>query len=172
VNRRSVSPLSRNVLVLTLMVVVGALSACDGGNGSDASSSSSSSTTTKKTKTPEFSGENSAEFCTRYREFNTTYTAASLDPATVPVDQLAARWAASISALQGMESVASPEVKADVTKVRELVEAVQPALAAVGYDQAKLPAAEREQYQGAAANAATKSFSAYGTQVCEPESGK
>ncbi len=170
-NRRSVSPLSRNVLVVALMVVVGALSACDGGNGSDASSSSST-TTTKKTKTPEFSGENSAEFCTRYREFNTTYTAASLDPATVPVDQLAARWAASISALQGMESVASPEIQADVTKVRELVEAVQPALAAVGYDQAKLPAAEREQYQGAAANAATKRFSAYGAQVCEPESGK
>ena len=58
----------------------------------------------------------------------------------MPVDELAARWAASVAALQGMEAAASDEIQSDVATVATTVEDLQPALAAVGYDPTKVAA--------------------------------
>ncbi|MGZ8765210.1 MAG: hypothetical protein ACXW2C_05895 [Acidimicrobiia bacterium] len=147
--------------------MVSAVGVACGGDDGDSTTGSSSTTST----TVVFSGENSTEFCARYTEFTTTYTTTSLDPATVPVDELATKWAAVVVALGGMEAAASTEIRPDVKELRATVEELQPALAAVGYDPTKVPEAERERFQSPAAETAAARLSAYGAQVCDPESG-
>lgn len=166
--RRSVYPLSRRAsvgMLFVVMVTLGAVgTACSGDDGDSASKETTTTTVT-------FKGTNSAEFCAQYQQFIATNTTASLDPATVPVAELATRWAASVTALQGMEATASDEIRSDVATVAKAVEDLQPALAAVGYDPTKVPQAERERFQTAAANEASNRVTEYGTQICGAQNG-
>jgi hypothetical protein len=173
VSRRSVYPLSRRASVgvlLVAMVTLGAFgTACSGDDDKDAKDAKDAKETTTTTVT--FKGTDSAEFCAQYQQFITTNTSASLDPATVPPEELATRWAASVTALQGMEAAASDEIKADIGTVAKAIEDLQPALAAVGYDPTKVPAAERKRFQTEAANEASNRVTEYGTQVCGAQNG-
>ena len=165
--KKPVFPLSRSALVgalIALIVVSMVGAACSSSSKADTKTSSSSSTTSTTVK---FSGAGGTEFCTAYKAFASTYTSDSLNPATVPVDQLAAKWAAAIEALKGMEAVATPEIKGDVTLLRQRVEGLQPALAAAGYDPTKVPVADRKKLQDAAAAKASDRLSSYGAQVCK-----
>ena len=151
-------------LLIVAVLTFGAIAtACSG----DDDGTSKQTTTTTVT----FTGANSTDFCARYREFIATNTTATLDPATVPVAELATRWAASVTALEGMEAAASDEIRADVELVTKAIEDLQPALAAVGYDPTKVPEAERKRFQTEAANEASNRVTEYGTQVCGAQNG-
>ncbi len=166
-SRRSVYPKSRRASVRLLIVVVLTLTVIGTACSDDDKKDAKETTTTTVT----FKGTDSAEFCSQYQQFIATNTTATLDPATVPVDELATRWAASVTALQGMEAAASGEIRPDVEVVAKAIEDLQPALAAVGYDPTKVPEAERKRFQTEAANEASNRVTEYGTQVCGAQNG-
>jgi len=158
--------MSRNVLVCALLVVTVGIAGC--GSSGDKSAKKNGTTTT----TFKFSGDDSKEFCKRFETFATTYTSASLDPASVPVPELAQRWAAAIAGLKNMEVVASSEIKGDVALLRSRIEELQPALAAVGYNPVQLSAADQARLRDKKSAEASDRISAYGTQVCKDNGGK
>jgi hypothetical protein len=171
VSKSRIFPFSRRTFVPALLVVLVVSAGCGGDdaeNGKDAKADKEGSTSTTFT----FSGASSEAFCARYLEFINTYSTASLDPAAVPVEEVARRWAAAIAALEAMEADANAEIAPDVTLLRERIQALLPALAAVGYDPMKVPEADREQLQDEASQQASSRLTAYSTQVCEPRSGK
>jgi ABC-type glycerol-3-phosphate transport system substrate-binding protein len=164
--------MSRRASLIALIVAVFALGAIGTACSSDGSSDASKKTKESTTTTVTFTGADSKKFCAQYQEFVTVNNSATLDPATVPVAELATRWAASVAALKAMESSASDEIKADVKLVSKTVADLQPALIAAGYDPAKVPQEERDRFQAAKARAASNRLTEYGTQVCEPEASK
>lgn len=157
-------PFSRSALGCALLVVIVGIAGC---GSSDAKKSDKKNGTTTTTFT--FSGDGSKPFCAELQTFSTTY-ADVVTPGTPA--ELQTRWTALTAGVAHIEAVAPSEIKDSLTVLHARIEGLTPALAAAGWVLASVPQADRERFQDAAAQRATDKISAYGTQVCEPQSGK
>ncbi len=147
-------------MVALSLLVIGTACSSD----SDTSGSSTTSTTF------DFSGVGSKAFCAGLATFSSSY-ADVVAPTTTP-DQLRTRWAALTAGVVKLESEAPPEIRHSLTILRQRIEGITPAFDAAGYVLSAVPQSAREQFQDTAARNATDKISAYGSQVCAPESGK
>jgi hypothetical protein len=166
VHRRSVSPLSRSaharLLIAVALLLLVFVTACS----SDDSDKAGSSTST----TFDFSGSGSEAFCAELATFSSSYADVA-SPQTTP-DQLRTRWAALTAGVAKLESEAPSEIRSAITILRERIEGITPAFDAAGYVLSAVPQADRDRFQDTAAQDASDKITAYGAQICEPQSGK
>jgi hypothetical protein len=166
-----VSRLRSAALVLAVCTSA-VLAACS--DGSDEGSGASSTTavadpTSSTTEPPTFTGDAGSPFCTLLRDVDPT----SLldgdpgDPAAVE-----AGFRRLVDVLREVHALAPPEIEADAALVTGGIEALDEALAAVGYDFDALAASPASAEVTAAVNdpaftSAGNRLSAYRTQVCQ-----
>jgi hypothetical protein len=151
-----------------LLAAVGcALVACS--NGDDGTADTTTSTTTATTvEAPVFTGDPDSAFCSRLREIdpNTVLAGTPGDPAEVEV-----AFRELVRTLRDLGALAPTEVEADAALVVDGIEALDAALAAVGYDFDALATSSAAAEVTAAVNdpaftAAGDRLTAYRTQVC------
>jgi hypothetical protein len=121
------------------------------------------------TAPPTFTGDAGSPFCTLLRDIDPTslLSGDSGDPAAVE-----AGFRRLVVVLRDIHKVAPPEVEPDIALVAEGIEALDAALAAVGYDFDALAASGAAAEVTAAVNdpaftTAGSRLSAYRTQVCQ-----
>jgi len=160
---QAIFPSSRRALFGALLVGILLFGAACGSDDGGKAASSTSTTFT-------FSGADSAAFCGDLQSFGAKY-ADVVAPTTTP-DQLRTLWAELTAAIATLEGEAPPEIHEAVTILRARIEGVTPAFDAAGYVLANVPQADRDRFQDPAAQDASDKISAYGAQVCEPQTDK
>ena len=158
---------------LVLAVCAAALAACsddsDEGGGAPTTTSAGAEATSTTTEAPTFTGDPGSSFCTLLREIDPTslLTGDPADPAAVEEG-----FRRLVAVLRDLHAVSPQEVEPDVALVADGIEALDAALAAVGYDFDALAASGAADEVTTAVNdpaftTAGTRLSAYRTQVCQ-----
>jgi hypothetical protein len=164
---------ARKVIVfgLALVLVVGSLGGIvvallsdDGGSSSSSSSSTSTVPPTSTTRV-EFSGAGSDAFCKADATLNQQLSQEA--PKTPEPAALQTYFEKKVAAVKQLEALAPAEVKGDVATTIAAYEAFRPVLAAIGWDQSKVTAAQMGAIQTPAVTAAGQRLSQYTERVCK-----
>lgn len=149
------------------------LAACSGGDDEDAATTTTSESTTSTSSTtttepPTFTGDPGSPFCALLRDVDTDAALAGdpNDPTAV-----GAAFQRLVSILRDASALAPPEIRDDITLVKDGIESLDAALAAVAYDFDALAASGAGPEVSAAVNDpafadAGARLTAYRTQVC------
>jgi hypothetical protein len=155
-------------LLLTIGSVAGILAVLlDDGDSSSSTAPSSTAPVASTTSTTrvEFTGEGAEAFCAADAQLNQQL--AGQAPTTTDPAALEAYFQKKVAAIRQLESIAPAEVKADVTITVGAYEAFAPVLAAVSWDQSKVPAAQAATIQTPEVTAAGQRLSQYTERVCK-----
>lgn len=160
----------RRVLLVTL-VLLGAV-ACSGGDGEDAATTTTADPGTVEssstTAPPDYTGDPGSPFCTLLRDTDPSTILAGDGGDPAAVQQAFTRL---VGVFADARALAPSEIAADVGLVADGIEALDAALAAVGYDFTALAATPQAAEVTAAVNDpvftdAGARISAYRSQVC------
>jgi hypothetical protein len=152
-------------ILIAVCALVG-LAACSSGSSATSSGRAQSSAPTSTTSST-FTGQDSAQFCKLDASYHAQFDAALDTQNGAPGRDVASAYAHAIAALHALEAVASSEIRPALQELATAADRVRPALAAAGYNIARLDAKQRAVLDAPTARLAADRLTRYEQQVCK-----